>query len=258
MPRAQIIQGRCERCVRDFRTPSPSQRFCSRSCAAKQPRPNRRRRIVDLKDCPCGTRFVASAPRVRFCSRTCVTKFGGQTRARICPHCSEGYETRAPIQVYCSVRCRHAARVARTVRRCELCGSEYRGVDSRRKFCTPACAYEDARRYRAAASPNWKGGRTLTSPKNGYVRVRCAGHPRTNPSNPYVLEHILIMEQQLGRYLAPNERIHHKNGRRDDNRPDNLELWKMKDPPGVRSSDYHCAGCNCDRQVNSQGAADLS
>ena len=75
------------------------------------------------------------------------------------------------------------------------------------------------------SSPNWKGGRTET---NGYIRKLAPGHPRASKSR-YVLEHILVMESQLGRFLLPNERVHHKNGRRDDNRPENLELWRMKD-----------------------------
>lgn len=65
------------------------------------------------------------------------------------------------------------------------------------------------------------------------------------------MEHRLVMEQTLGRTLEKHERVHHKDGNRSNNDPANLELWKVKtkkDPPGVRASDYHCAGCRCGEQ----------
>jgi hypothetical protein len=45
------------------------------------------------------------------------------------------------------------------------------------------------------------------------------------------------MEKILGRKLLPGENVHHVNGVRHDNRPQNLELWVSKQPSGQRIPD---------------------
>lgn len=92
-------------------------------------------------------------------------------------------------------------------------------------------------------NPCWKGGKTCTS--GGYIMFKKPEHPFAD-SRGYIAEHRLVMEEILGRFLEPHERIHHKNGIRNNNKKENLELWKQaKDPTGIRAVDYHCAGCCC-------------
>jgi hypothetical protein len=85
-----------------------------------------------------------------------------------------------------------------------------------------------------SANFNWRGGKTRHH--RGYLMVYARDHPRAGKKG-YVFEHILVVEHSLGRHLEPHENIHHRNGVRDDNRPENLELWTRPQPPGVRVSD---------------------
>jgi len=74
---------------------------------------------------------------------------------------------------------------------------------------------------RGSNNPAWNGGRS--SHHQGYALVMKPDHPRAS-SNGYVLEHILVGEQALGRFLPPQAVVHHVNEQRSENRNSNLVI----------------------------------
>jgi hypothetical protein len=71
---------------------------------------------------------------------------------------------------------------------------------------------------------NWKGGRRIDK-RDGYVLICRPDHPDARKDGS-ILEHRLIMEQIIGKRLSKNDDVNHINGKKDDNRPENLKLVK--------------------------------
>ena len=70
-------------------------------------------------------------------------------------------------------------------------------------------------------NPAWKGGRTITG---GYFAIRAPHHPYVGKTG-YIMEHRIIMERRLGRYLKSHEVVHHIDGNPYNNDSANLHLF---------------------------------
>lgn len=139
---------------------------------------------------------------------------------RICRTCKQ----RPSGRYYNCKSCRFkAAKVP-----CPQCGKPKSDIATTCHDCKP--------KVTGSEHPSWKGGNRVID-RDGYARIKCAGHPKANGTGQYVKEHVLVMEEHLGRYLLPGENVHHKNGDRADNRLENLELWSKAQPAGQRVED---------------------
>ncbi len=161
--------------------------FCSKDCRDRVGSKPRRKAMSVCEWEACGREFYprSGAPN-RFCSRDCKdTWWARNQREIVCPECGVTFYSRpSEPDVWCSRRC----------------------YDLGRK--TPV------------------GKRHVN--QDGYVLIYRPGAPETYTGDHdlqgWGLEHRIVMAETLGHALPPGSTVHHKNTRRDDNRPSNLEL----------------------------------
>ena len=92
------------------------------------------------------------------------------------------------------------------------------------------CQAQKPTRVRSKQKYEYKPNKGYFVNKNGYVLIWRPDHPDAL-SNGMMREHRYVMSEHLGRRLEPDEHVHHKNGNRQDNRVENLELLHRKSHP---------------------------
>jgi len=204
------------------------------------PYPSRRRTVV-CEVCHIAFEVKASQTARRFCSWACKTVWGQSTRIdSTCQHCSITFTTYASRrQKYCSISCGITARNLtphNPAYHRDISGAKNPMYGKGLSGSANPMSGRTGERH-----PAWKGGRKVR--KDGYVLVLAPeGHPyaistgKKNTQTKYVLEHRLVMEQHLGRYLLPEEVVHHHDHNPSNNCIDNLELCASQ---GAHITQHH-------------------
>jgi endogenous inhibitor of DNA gyrase (YacG/DUF329 family) len=164
----------------------------------------------------CGVEFDKAAGDVarsfnHFCSRSCAARLNNRL---------------------------HPKRIRKLqIRECVQCGTTFQLKKSgrqaeRQRFCSRRCAStarSQASLELRSGMDDWKRRRgTFIDRTKGYVLAYEPEHPCAT-NRGYVYEHRLVMERMLGRSLRSDEHVHHRNGRRWDNRPANLEVMSARE-----------------------------
>ena len=116
------------------------------------------------------------------------------------------------------------------IKQCLHCSKTFRAFMWARKDSEPY-----VQKYCGGVCRNLARPKKVKKDRHGYVYTYRPGSSKK--SRVQVQEHRLVMEKVLGRNLTKDETVHHKNGIRHDNRPENLELWASRHGKGQRASD---------------------
>lgn len=188
--------GKCEWCgkEKEYKYPSIIKRFCSHQCSNEYKWTKRKRAEMKIITCTCGKEFS-----LKLSELAVREKDGNKVK-------------------YCSQKCMGKSMKKATIRKCLNCDKEFEST--RAKFCSKSCAAI----HRTNSAQGKEAGYWF---ENGYkVIYQGNGEGRK--------EHLLVMENHIGRKIKKGEVVHHKNEDRLDNRIENLELMSW-----AEHSKYH-------------------
>ena len=153
-----------------------------------------------------------------------------------CAYCGKEFETRRKGRKYCSGKCNLCSWRTRNK---EKHKNYQDGYYEKNKEAQKKCK-RDLYRLKMGISPDTPMMRAPNGAghldQHGYRMFYMPWHPNARKSG-HVSGHVYEMSKYMNRALRDNEIVHHKNGIRDDNRIENLELCTDRQPPGRRVKD---------------------
>ena len=182
--------------------------------------------IPSMKICKfCDNRFNSIYPKKKFCSRKCKERF----------YNIEQYKIKKKILSIGSI-------ITNICRICEISCKNYENSDSLCKKCYNII-FKRKEKGLSIETIDVKNDILKSKTRkrkyydaDGYVIILKKGHENSNKLGR-IREHIFVMSEFLNRPLTKKETVHHKNGIKNDNRIENLELWSHSHPYGQRIED---------------------